>query len=129
LIALNRKAYEIQGNLFMPYVSRNPEGKIEALFDCPSPDAKEKIALDNAELIEFLSRDGLKEYDKHLLEESDRSIIRVVDDLIEALLKKRLLMITDLPLPAQEKLQNRQEARANLHTLDNPILHKENDPI
>lgn len=113
----------------MPYVSRNPEGKINALFDRPGPDALEKIALDNAELIEFLSRDGLKEYDKHLLEESDRSIIRVVDDLIDALLRKRLLMITDLPLPAQEKLLSRQEARENLHTLDNPILHKENDPI
>ena len=113
----------------MPYVSRNQEGKIEAIYDRPGPDAREKIALDNAELIEFLSRDGLKEYTKHLLEETDKSIIRVVDDLIQALLKKHILMITDLPLPAQEKLLSRQEARENLQMLNNPILHRENDPI
>ena len=69
----------------MPYVSRNPEGKIEGIFDRPGPDAQEKVTLDNVELIEFLSHDGLKEYTKHLLEETDRSIIRVVDDLIDAL--------------------------------------------
>lgn len=113
----------------MPYVSRNPEGKIEGIFDRPGPGSQEKIALDNVELIEFLSHDGLKEYTKHLLEETDRSIIRVVDDLIDALLKKHLLMITDLPLPAQEKLLNRQEARENLHLLENPILNKDNGPI
>lgn len=113
----------------MPYISRNQSGKIEAIFDRPGPDADESIALDDAELIEFLSRDGLKEYTRHLLEETDKSIIRVMDDLIEVLLKKHLLMITDLPLPAREKLLSRQEARENLHMLDNPILHKENDPI
>ena len=113
----------------MPYISRTPEGKIQAIFDHPGPDAREKIALDDAELIEFLSRDGLREYTKHLLEETDRSIIRVVDDLIEVLLKKHLLMITDLPPPAQKKLLSRQEARENLQMLSNPILHKENDPI
>jgi hypothetical protein len=113
----------------MPYISRNAEGKIEAIFDRPEPGAQEKVALDNAELIEFLSRDGLKEYTKHLLAETDKSIIRVVDDLIEALLKKHLLMITDLPPPAQEKLLSRQEARENLQILSNPILHRENDPI
>lgn len=113
----------------MPYVSRNPEGKIEAIFDHPTPDAQEKIALDNTELIEFLSSDGLKEYTKNLLEETDRSIIRVVEDLIDVLLKKHLLMITDLPIPAREKLLSRQEARENLQLLNNPILHKEDDLI
>ena len=113
----------------MPYVSRNPEGKIEAIFDHPTPASPEKITLDNPELIEFLSHDGLKEYTKNLLQETDKSIIRVVDDLIEALLKKHILTITDLPVPAQEKLLNRQEARENLQILNNPILHKENDPI
>lgn len=113
----------------MPYVSRNPEGQIEAIFDHPTPASPEKIALDNPELIEFLSRDGLKEYTKNLLQETDKSIIRVVDDLIEALLKKHILTITDLPVPAQEKLLNRQEARENLQILSNPILCREDDPI
>lgn len=110
----------------MPYVSRNPEGKIIAIFDRPGPDAEEKIALDDAELLTFLSRDGLKEYAKHLLEETDKSIVRVVDDLIEVLLKKHLLLVTDLPLPAREKLLNRQEAREKLHVLNDPILQQDN---
>ncbi|MBZ0096479.1 MAG: hypothetical protein K8H75_14040 [Sulfuricella sp.] len=112
----------------MPYVSRTPEGKIEAIFDQPGPGAKEKMTLENQELLEFLSQDGLKEYARRLLEETDKSVIRVLEDLIEVLLAKNLITFSDLPAPAQEKLLSRREVRDELQTLNNPILHK-NGPI
>lgn len=108
----------------MPYVSRTPEGKIEAIYDQPSPGAEERMTLESQELLEFLSQDGLKEYARRLLEESDKSVIRVLEDLVEVLLAKNLITFTDLPAPAQEKLLSRQEARDELHVLSNPILHK-----
>lgn len=107
----------------MPYVSRTPEGKIAAIFDQPGPGAEEKMTLESQELLEFLSQDGLKEYAKRLLEESDKSVIRVLEDLIGVLLAKNLITFTDLPAPAQEKLLSRQEAR-ELQIPTNPILHK-----
>lgn len=107
----------------MPYVSRTPEGKIAAIFDQPGPGAEEKMTLESQELLEFLSQDGLKEYARRLLEESDKSVIRVLEDLIGVLLAKNLITFTDLPAPAQEKLLSRQEAR-ELHIPTNPILHK-----
>lgn len=109
----------------MPYVSRTPDGKIEAIFDQPGPRAEEKMTLESQELLEFLSRDGLREYARHLLEETDKSVIRVLEDLIDVLLAKNLITFTDLPAPAQEKLLSRQEVRDELHTLNNPILHKD----
>lgn len=109
----------------MPYVSRNIDGKIEAVFDRPGPNGEERVSLDDPELLEFLSRDGLKEYARRLLEKTDKSVIRVVEDLIEVLLTKNIITITDLPPPAQEKLLSRQEARDELQTLGNPILHKD----
>jgi hypothetical protein len=107
----------------MPYVSRTPEGKIAAIFDQPGPGAEEKMTLESQELLEFLSQDGLKEYARRLLEESDKSVIRVLEDLIGVLLAKNLITFTDLPAPAQEKLLSRQEAR-ELQIMNNPILHK-----
>ncbi len=107
----------------MPYVSRTPEGKIKAIFDRPGPGAEEKITLESQELLEFLSQDGLKEYARHLLEQTDKSVIRVLEDLIDVLLEKNIISFNDLPAPAQEKLLNRHEARDELHILDNPILH------
>lgn len=107
----------------MPYVARTPEGKIAAIFDQPGPGAEEKMTLESQELLEFLSQDGLKEYARRLLEESDKSVIRVLEDLIGVLLAKNLITFTDLPAPAQEKLLSRQEAR-ELQIMNNPILHK-----
>lgn len=112
----------------MPYVSRTPEGKIEAIFDQPGPSAEEKMTLESQELLEFLSQDGIKDYARHLLEETDKSVIRVLEDLIEVLLAKNLITFSDLPAPAQEKLLSRREARNELHILDNPIMHN-NGPI
>lgn len=107
----------------MPYVSRTPEGKIEAVFDQPGPCAEEKMGLENQELLEFLSQDALKDYyARHLLENTDKSVIRVLEDLIDVLLAKNLIAFTDLPAPAQEKLLSRQEARDELQIPNNPIL-------
>lgn len=107
----------------MPYVSRTPEGKIAAVYDQPGPGAEEKITLESHELLEFLSQDGLKEYARHLLEKTDQSVIRVLEDLIDVLLAKNIISFSDLPAPAQEKLLSRHEVRDELHILDNPILH------
>ncbi len=45
---------------------------------------------------------------------SDLEMIRVYEDLIDLLLTKRIIMLTDFPPAAQEKLLNRKKLRSSL---------------
>lgn len=42
---------------------------------------------------------------------SDLAMVRVLEDLIEVLISKSLITLSDLPLPAQKKLINRHSMR------------------
>lgn len=48
-------------------------------------------------------------------------MIRVIDDLIQVLIEKRVFCITDLPPAAQDKLKNRNQAREALGGLSHLI--------
>lgn len=50
----------------------------------------------------------------HELSALDTDFIRVLEDLIDALLAKGTLLVTDLPPQALEKLQARKQARERL---------------
>lgn len=50
----------------------------------------------------------------HELSTLDAEFIRVLEDLIDALLTKGTLLVTDLPPHALEKLQARKQARQRL---------------
>jgi hypothetical protein len=51
------------------------------------------------------------------MEQSDREMIRVYEDLIDLLIGKNLLLLTDLPPAAQDKLLRRKRLRAMLSPL------------
>lgn len=46
--------------------------------------------------------------------ESDASMVRVLEDLIDVLIQRGVIQFTDLPVPAQAKLLQRRENRAHL---------------
>ena len=48
-------------------------------------------------------------------------MIRVLDDLIEVLVKKNVIMLTDLPEEARAKLGKRQEVRRRMHENGNDL--------
>ena len=51
---------------------------------------------------------------RHRLSELDADFIRVLEDLVEALLANGTLRVTDLPQQALAKLDQRRKARARL---------------
>lgn len=51
------------------------------------------------------------------IEQSDREMIRVYEDLVDLLIGKNLVLLTDLPTPAQEKLLRRKRLRTMLSPL------------
>ncbi len=100
----------------MPYVIRDASGRISGIFDQAEVGVAEEIDSNDPELLRFLSDYGLATPDsaKQVLEESDRKMIRLVDDLIALLIEKDLIKFTDLPAAAGEKYLQRQVARKRL---------------
>lgn len=59
------------------------------------------------------------------LAESDQTLIRVVEDLVDTLIRKDLLRFTDLPEAAQAKLLERRTLRRSVSALN--LLRDEDD--
>lgn len=95
----------------MPFIQRNQDNKIIAIFSDKNDDALEELADHDNEIIEFLKSDHFTDYSNHLLHQADNDFIRVLEDLIDVLLDKHVFLLTDLPSAAQKKLLQRKEIR------------------
>ncbi len=111
----------------MAFVQRDQQGNISAVFDSAQPQAQEFVSLTNPELQEFLAKAASSDDAKTLLSTSDQQLIRVLEDLINTLIDKGVILFTDLPLAAREKLANREKIRDRLSSLEN--LMNEDDNI
>ena len=103
----------------MPYVRRNPEGRIIALLHTAETDTQEFLAPNDAEISSFLGESAEAQFFSKL----DDELIRAIEDVIDVLINKNLLRLTDLPLAAQKKLLSRKQFRQQIceHRLDNLI--------
>lgn len=107
----------------MPFVRRDENGHITGIFDQPMDDPRgEFLAADHPEVKAYLEQVRRIAAAKDLLSSSDAETVRVIEDLIEVLVDRRLIMLTDLPAPAQQKIINRQSTRQTLNRLDNMIV-------
>lgn len=102
----------------MAYVKRDEQGKIIAVFDSPQHDAKEAVSINAEELIAFLSDSESTAHARAALSVSDMELVRVLDDLVNTLIDKNVILFTDLPMAAREKLANREKIRGHLNSLD-----------
>jgi hypothetical protein len=108
----------------MPYVLRDDAGKIAGIFAEPTAEASEELGADDADLVRFLAELGLASPGtiRQLLAESDLRMVRLVDDLIDVLLEKTIIKITDLPAPATQKYLQRQAARKRLQGIQGLVV-------
>ncbi|NOQ79315.1 MAG: hypothetical protein GQ546_07930 [Gammaproteobacteria bacterium] len=95
----------------MPFIKRDNNKQIIGIFCEKQEDAQEELSVNNKEIIEFLESEDYSEYTNHLLSQSDAEFIRVLEDLIDVLLDKHILLLTDLPEAAQYKLLKRKKIR------------------
>lgn len=98
----------------MLYIERAQDGTIKAIHQNPTKGAAEQKTLMDEEILHFLSRDGKLDSWIQLLSLSDVSIIRVIEDLIDVLVKKNVIMLTDLPEEARDKLRERKKVRKKI---------------
>ncbi len=102
----------------MPFVRRNAEGQIEAVFTGPENGANEEVSAGNEELVAFLGIDASAIIASDEWLQADLALARVTEDLIEVLIDKGVLAFTDLPEGAQSKLIGRQGLRSEMSYIE-----------
>jgi hypothetical protein len=103
----------------MPYVQRDASGHISAIFQNQEANAEEFLPSDHPDIQFFLG--GIvpqkrKNTVTSELSETDLSLIRVIEDIVDTLIDKNVLMFTDLPLHAREKILQRKNTRKKIST-------------
>ncbi|HWA50134.1 MAG TPA: hypothetical protein VG742_17820 [Dongiaceae bacterium] len=108
----------------MPFVTRDEMGRITALYREQTPDAREYLPAGHPEVLDFAGQGGSAE--RPDMRQSDLEMIRVYEDLIDILISKRIVVLTDFPTAAQEKLVRRKRLRSSLSSLTE-VLAPEDD--
>jgi len=98
----------------MPFVKRDSDGRIVNATREPTDDVAEEVAIDDPALRAFLAENVIDALAMREWVMSDLSLARVFEDLVEVLIEKNVIRITDLPAPAQRKLTNRRGLRKEL---------------
>ena len=93
----------------MPYVYRDAEGAIAAVYEQPV-EGGEEVAVDDSALIAFIQKNVPVAVTDEWVQ-SDLALARVMEDLIEILIDKKVMMFTDFPEGAQKKLLERRGFR------------------
>ena len=100
----------------MLYIERDNAGNIVALHNKPETDAHEQKSIMDEEILEFLNRSVDTDPWMQLLSLSDIGTIRILEDLIDLLIRKNIILFTDLPEEAQTKINERKQIRKKIDT-------------
>lgn len=103
----------------MVYVDRGENGQIIGVFNSPQSDDSQYISPQAPELLEFLGQSNRQEDIQTILTASDMAMVRVIEDLVNTLIDKGVILFTDLPEAAREKLVQRKKIRHHLNSLEN----------
>lgn len=114
----------------MPFIRRDPEGQIIAVFKERQPRSAE-VAANDPELRDFILSEAGQSHDRgtrnqpadppDVMAQSDREMSRVVEDLVDLMIAKRLISFGELPKPAQKKLLRRRELRGHVEWLNSIV--------
>lgn len=99
--------------ILMPYVRRNEHNEITSLDRECEGQSTEFLPGDHAEIVEFLADEGQVSPDRSLLS-ADLAMIRVIEDVIDLLIARNLILFSDLPAPVQTKLLQKKGRREQL---------------
>ena len=97
----------------MPYALRNADGVITSLHAMPGPGHEEKLPANHPDVLQFLTWDPDVDQPRIPLQ-SDLKLIRVIEDVIDLLVSRNIIMFTDLPEAAREKIMQHKTLRDRL---------------
>lgn len=93
----------------MIYATRDAQGRVVSLHRDPLP-GSEGLPHTHPDVMQFLGT----EQEQRQFASLDAGLVRVIEDLIDALIRRNVLCITDLPMEAQLKLFDRKHFREGL---------------
>jgi hypothetical protein len=98
----------------MIYVERNEKGEIVSLQrDADKPGMECKQSMD-IEIFDFLGGSQSFDMKSQLLASSDTEMVRILEDVIDLLVSKNLIMFTELPEAVQQKIRVRKRIRQGI---------------
>lgn len=100
----------------MLYVERDNDGNIIALHDKPSTASDEQKSIMDEEILKFINNNVDTDPWMELLSLSDAGTIRILEDLIDLLIRKNIILFTELPDEAQAKINERKQMRQHIDT-------------
>ena len=102
----------------MPYVKRDAEGAVVAVYHQPVEEGLDQVSVDDPGLGVFLHHTLLDLTVNRHWTESDLGLTRVVEDMVDMLIERGVFLFTDLPEPAQKKLLERRGLRKEFAYMD-----------
>jgi len=102
----------------MPFVHRNEEGTILAVYE-DHLEGTEEVQSDDPALVAFIQKNIPSVVPQDDWIQSDLALSRVMEDLIDILIDKKVIMFTDFPEGAQEKLLSRRGFRKEFSYVEN----------
>ncbi len=95
----------------MLHIERNAQGQIIALHTSAKENTTKATSDNDPAIALFLAEHGATNPSEDKFIRTDIELVRVLEDLIELLISKNIIRLTDLPLAAQDKLLNRKQIR------------------
>ena len=100
----------------MPFVTRNKQGTVNKLSRVAEYDEQEYLPSNHVDIRQFLYNDSDNIDDPRLaLDESDKDIARITEDLIHLLVQKNTILFTELPEAVQKKILAREAFRSMIN--------------
>ncbi|MBI0438771.1 tryptophan synthase subunit beta [Dickeya dianthicola] len=112
----------------MFYILRDSNGHLTRVEESPFPEMNGELPDGSVEAMAWLNNQQAILANIERLRSSDLEMVRVLEDLIQVLITKGQINITDLPAAAQLKLINRAQAREALGDLDS-LIREDEDKI
>ncbi|HEX9702631.1 MAG TPA: hypothetical protein VGA19_07240 [Rhodospirillales bacterium] len=100
----------------MPFIHKDPDGKILAVY-VDEVEGTVEVAPDDPALVAFIQQNISGAAGDEWVQ-SDLALARVLEDLIQVLIDKKVLMFTDFPPGAQQKLRARRGLRREFSVVE-----------
>lgn len=109
----------------MLYADRNENGNIIGISINPTVSDNDPIS--DEELTAFIAESATSSSLLDLINILDIDLIRVLEDLVDLLIKKNIILFSELPPDAQKKLAKRKAVRNQIQQQEPPIIQDEED--
>jgi hypothetical protein len=108
----------------MPFVRRDAQGRIASVHREQDSADLQYLPPNNPEVMSFLAPGNERRGE---LQRSDLEMIRVYEDLTDILIGKRIVVLTDFPPAAQDKLMRRKRLRSSLSAITEALAPPEEE--